>query len=569
MKYISRFLLAILSLTATIAMAQTKEDIQSLYDSRDFVAASAMIEDIESNYKKDDRAQILFGDVYLALGQVQEAYKYYLNAYELEGDEHYILSRLAKANSRLGAHDKALEQMEEAIDDEDLQEYKIDLIDIYARKGDYDEARKQADRILRDDPENVQALKFLGDVYHMQRVYEVSKNNYEKLLKIDSTFVDARLKLAEAYYWLGQRTGEDDKELGNMYFKKSLDEYNKVTLQDPKNATAFFEEGKILFYSNQFLPAAKALSKYVKLRPDGDLGRWYLAQSFNELGSCDSAAPHLKIVAEKIDTVRDKASLMLARCYSDQRQYQQARTELERLGQTMELDLNDRRRLATATLFTGDTTEAIALYKGLVEEAPEKQCAVMKTVGQLLVSMKQYDEAIWFFNRRLDVAECADPATDGDIYYYMGLSYLFSDKFAEAKDALYKAIEIDSTNTQAMLYLADAYMNVDNSDMALQTYNKVASYSVADLDNIDTRMVDASYGKIAGVYQKARDWNKLESVTQEWTKYSPNNKYGWIYLGVAYQGQQSIPSACKAYKKALEIDPNDKTANDLSKKLGC
>jgi len=566
---IKKTLLLLFAFSSVVVLSQTKDDLQKLYEAKDYVAAVEMIKKIENKYKKDDRAQLLFGDVFFEMENIQEAYKYYVNAYEIEGDEHYILYRLSRANSRLGNHDRALNQMKDAIDDEDKIEYQIALIDVLAKKGDYDAARKQADRIIRDDPENLDALKFLGDVYHIQRVYDVSKDNYEKLLAIDSTYIDARINLAEAYYWLGQRTDESTKELGNMYFKKALEEYNKVTLQDPNNAKAYFEEGKILFWSNQFLPAAKALSKYVKLRPDGDLGRWFLAQSFNQLGSCDSAAPHLKLVAQRIDSVKEKASLMLARCYSDQREYAKAREEFEILSKTMALDLNDRRRLATATLFTGDTTNAIALYKELVQEAPEKQCQVMKTVGQLLVSMKQYDDALWFLNKRLALEACNDPATDALAYYYQGLCYLFTEKYTEAQKSLETAISLDSNNTQAILYLADAYVNLGQEDKALDEYKKIITTAKADTSKDNSRLLNSTYGKLASYYQKTKDYNTLNVISKEWVAIAPNSEYAFIYLGLSEQALQNVSEACKAYNKALEINPKNKTAKKLSGGLGC
>lgn len=566
MAYMRQLLIAALALSAVMLSAQTKEDVKKLYDQKDYLSAVGMISQIENEYKKDDRAQILFGDVYLAMDNVKEAYKYYLNAQEIEGDEHYILHKLAVANSRMGSHDRALVLINEAIDDEDLVEYQVDKIEILALKGDYDAARKQADRVIRDNPKNLKALKFLGDVYHMQRVYDVSKDNYEKLLQIDPSYVEARLKLAEAYYWLGQRTGttEEEQKLANAYFKRSLDEYNKVTKQDPTNAPAFFEQGRILFWSNQYLPAAQALSQFVKLRPDSDIGHWLLAQSFNELGSCDSAAPHLKIAAERIDSVRDKANLMLARCYSEQREYAKARTELERLSQTMELDLNDRRRLATATLFTGDTTKAIALYKELVQEDPEKQCGVMKTVGQLLVSMKQYEEALWFLNKRLSVDACADPETDGQIYYFQGLSYLFLEKYAEAEMALLKSLEIDSTNSTAILYLADSYFNLGKEAEALQAYQDVIALAKADPSARNSSLLNSTYSKLAEYHRKAKAYPEMTKVSEEWVEVAPDSPYGWIYLGMGRQAAGNVVGACDAYKKALELDPDNSTAKKLS-----
>jgi tetratricopeptide (TPR) repeat protein len=260
---------------------------------------------------------------------------------------------------------------------------------------------------------------------------------------------------------------------------------------------------------------------------------------------------------------------MLARCYSDQKDYAKARAELERLSQNLELDLNDRRRLATATLFTGDTTEAIAMYKSLVEEAPDKQCGVMKLVGQMLVGMKQYDEALWFLNKRLEVDACDDPESDAQTYYFQGLSYLFTDKYAEAELALNKALELEPSNLTARLYLADAYFNLGKEAEALASYESIIEEGKKDPTDRNKSMMSSTYGKLAQYHQKAKDFPKLNTISKEWTGVAPDSEFAWIFLGISEHGTGNVPAACKAYKKAIEINPNSKIAKQQAGALGC
>ncbi|GAB5465382.1 MAG: hypothetical protein Kapaf2KO_08180 [Candidatus Kapaibacteriales bacterium] len=527
-----------------------------------------MAKQVASQYNEDWKALLVLGDIYMMVEDYAAAKKAYDRAYDLEGSEHETIYRLARVNSKLGNHDKAMEQIEDAIDDEDLTEYQVAKIDILAAKGEYSEARNQADRILRKEPNNVEALKFLGDIYHRQRVYDVSKSNYEKLLEIDPNFVPARLNLAEAYYWLGQR--ETDKELGNAYFKKSLEEYAKVVELEPTNTKALFEEGKILFYSNQFKLAASVLSKYAKLEPEGHLGRWYLAQSFVELGACDSASSHLANSIANIDSVSEKASLMQARCYYDTKNYKQSRAEFEKLMASQELDINDRRRLATSLLFTGDTTQSIALYKELILEAPDKQCQTMETVGRLLIGMKQYEDAIWFFEQRINNAACKDEdiTKEQQNYYYMGLAQLFSKMYNEAKTTLEKAVEMDPTDNQSKLYLADAYVNLDDEPKSIELYKGILVDAKADPEK-NKAVLGSTYAKLAGNYQKNKDYATLGKLSKEWSETFPENEYAYIYLGISYQASGNIEEACKAYRKAAELNPNLPIAKKLLKDLGC
>lgn len=44
-----------------------------------------------------------------------------------------------------------------------------------------------------------------------------------------------------------------DQTLSQEYFRRSLNEWNYITKVDPKNATAFYEQGKYFFLPPNFL----------------------------------------------------------------------------------------------------------------------------------------------------------------------------------------------------------------------------------------------------------------------------------------------------------------------------
>jgi Tfp pilus assembly protein PilF len=47
------------------------------------------------------------------------------------------------------------------------------------------------------------------------------------------------------------------------------------------------------------------------------------------------------------------------------------------------------------------------------------------------------------------------------------------------------------------------------------------------------------------------------------------NEYAHLYLAVAYQGLGDQSNACKHYNEVLKINPNNQTARDNRKSLGC
>jgi len=49
------------------------------------------------------------------------------------------------------------------------------------------------------DPKNPAIFVASGNFYFARRVYELARDNYEKALQLDSTIVEAHLKLATSY----------------------------------------------------------------------------------------------------------------------------------------------------------------------------------------------------------------------------------------------------------------------------------------------------------------------------------------------------------------------------------
>ena len=337
------------------------------------------------------------------------------------------------------------------------------------------------------------------------------------------------------------------------------------------DASAFFNKGKILFFAKQYKDAVPALFRYYELRPDGDLGRWYLGQSLYELGLCDSAAPQLKYVSEHIDSVKFKSQLLMARCYYDNKDYPNSKSTYKSIlaldKDNPEIEEADIRRYGTAELFTGDTSAALTIYKDLVNKNPDASCNLMNMVGRLMFSAKKYDEALFFFNKRLNTTACND-STDSKIIYYKGLSYLFMEQRDTAITYLLKSASMDTTDAGSYVYLGDAYAGKEDDVKAVLNFEKAIEISLAYPEKNKNNLRSAN-AKLAGLYYKSKDWKKLVGVAKSWDEDQPNIEYGALYTAIAYQGMGDVPNACKWYSKVLKINPNNKAAAQNKSALGC
>jgi len=549
------------------------KQLKELYENKEFVEASQISDAVSNANPKDFEAQLICGDIFLELENYDKALGFFNKAKKIK-DKPEVLRRIGRVYSLQGKHDDAEKMLEGAIKDDkkDVDSY-LELADAYIRANKMSEAKVQITRASNIDSKTPKTDLALGNMYFAQGVYELAKNNLLQALKKDPNLVDARVKLASSYYWLAIR--ESDVDVYNELFSLSLQEWNNVTKQDPNNARAFFEQGKILFWSKNYPEAATSLARFAKLRPDGALGRWFLAQSLYELNRCEDAQEHLAYASENIDTVKNKSRLLLAKCYYNSKEYDKASGLFSQLNDVainepeagIKFDDADLRSWGVSTLFNGDTANAIVIFKRAVNEYPDNSCTMSNMVSRLMYASKMYEDAIFFANAFINSEACED-IEKAKALYVKGSSLLFQENYDEAKLALNAAIEKDSTQLIAYIYLADVYAKQQNIKKADSLYEYAIVLGMKDVE-ANKGPLNQAFARLCGDELADKNWKGLQKHAKQWSEAMPEVPFSWLYLAIGYQGAGDVDNACKYYKKVLEIDPMNSTAKNNKLSLGC
>jgi len=579
MKRLFLILSILITFSGNLFSQTPKEKFYEYYNLKDYNKASHYISSAIENNKKDLNLILNAGDTYFELDKLDSALILYKLADDIESDEPDVLRRIAKTYIAMKNFKKAFEAINDAID-EDNSDAKnwLCLGNIYLAADSLDKASIYFTKARELDKSLPEAYIALGDLYFAQRVYELSKDNYERALSLDESNLEARSKLAISYYWLAQREMDYDKDLANELFKKSLQEWNTITKQDTMNAKAFFEQGKILFYSKIWDEAAKSLYRYVKLRPDGYLGRWYLAQSLYELAQCDSAEEHLKISSQNIDSVKVKAKLLLARCYFDSKNYERCTGEYENLMTELDLNIEDLKKYAASVFQLGDTLKSLSINEKIIS-MDSSDCKTIFNSGLMYFILKNYNDAIRLLSL-LENSKCNEYNKKGQ--FYLGLSFLFNDKPKLAILPLKKAYDIDSTNLNALIYLADSYSKIseiyisekklDSSNIlknnAIQEFNFVVEKAISDT-TAQNKSLKIALQKLCGIYLNDKNSQKLRKTSKIWVDYFSDDPNGYLYLGASYQLENNSEEACKNYKLVLKYDKNNTFAKKMINQLEC
>ncbi len=558
------FLLSTLLILFTINLLSqsAKDNMIKYYEEQNYSKAAEYAAETMNKNPDDFNLALLAGDIYYSLTEFEQALKYYMMADEIDGSEPPAEWRIGVTKSQLGMHQEALNLLNELANDE-----KED-INVQLALG---EALINADSIARAEliitrvktmaPDNPKSYIALGDLNFARRVYELSKQNYEKALSIDEDLLLARIKLATAYYWLAVR--ESDADLSNELFAKSLKEWKVVTQKDPTNSNAYFWVGKINFFARLYKDAALALYEYAKLKPDGKLGRWYLAQSLYEVGKCDSAAPHLEYVSKNIDSVKVKSKLLLARCYYDNKEYDKSQAVFAQIKADTTLDFIDMQRYGNSAWLVGDTVNAIAINKETVFSFPDQACGLMDRFGRLLIFLKKYDDAIEILKKRLETEACID-STVPRTNYFIGVSHFQSERPDSALPYLQKSVELDSTYLSAWLNLADVHVALGGIEKGMNLFEKVIEMGAPDTASNKNDLINA-FNKLCQLYYEANNDSKVVKTADLWAKTLPDLPYPYLWKAYAYFRLQDKDSACTNLRKVRGLDPDNKNAIDLIK----
>ncbi|MBX3044654.1 MAG: tetratricopeptide repeat protein [Candidatus Kapabacteria bacterium] len=557
-------LLAILIFATVDAFTQSANKMKEAVSARDYESAVNYAVDAVKENPKDVEILLLAGDVFIEMDRLNEAYDAYQKAYNSDKKNINALNKYGRALSMSGKHNEAIEFLIEGVKkNQKDQSVYLELANAYLRTDSLNRAEMLITQARELDKKSPAAFIALGDLYLRQRVFELARMNFEEALLLDDKNVDARVKLAIAYFRLGNQ--ETDQELMNELYNRSLDEWNKITQQDPNNARAFYEQGRLLFFGGQYGNAAKSLNNFVILRPSGSLGRWYLAQSLEKIGACDSAIKHLDIVAGEIDSVRKQANYLKALCLFDTKQYDKAVKQFEFISQDTALPAIDIQRWGQAHLLLDDTLKALEIWEKAVEVDPEASCRIMNQMGILYQKLKIYDKSIAVLNKRINVGACTDEYQH-IVYYYLGLSHIQSGDAQGAIEPLQKSIEANNEFLFSRISLADAFASLENFNAADSIFKSTIEIAKGDTANNGFVLTQA-YSKLAGMYLDMKKFNEVAKIAEDWAKVYENEPFAYLYAAIAYHNLSNGKLACTNYRKVLKLDPKNASASKNLKSL--
>lgn len=553
------FAIAFLALGFSEIFASPVDDLKRFFKEKDYIQARGVIAAAVAEKPKDEDIFVMAGDVYFELAMPDSAVVMYEKANKLEDDDNNIRRKLARAYSEVGKHQEAIDLINKAIKDEKNNVLNnLALGQAYLKKGDINKADLEIRKAQKMDEKLAAGWIALADLYYAQRVYSLAVDNYKKALELEETNIDARINLASSMYQLARQ--EEDKELKNEYYNQSLNQWEIVANKDPKNAKAFWEAGKIYYLAEAWENAAIYLNKYVQLRTDHSIARYYLVEALYNVNACEPLIENARIVANEIDSVKGRVMVWSAECLYKTQKFAEAVQAYNNCKSVTTLTADNLENLSNAYFLSGDTAMAIKSYADVVAVDKNRPLGLMR-YGTLAINMKDYESAIKYLKLRNEVVQ--DSLTP-KMKYYLGLSLVFAERFEEAIPVFEEAIKEDPTNYSSYIYISDAYVKLNDKEKAKAALEGAIAKMATDVA-ANTNSLNTAYQKLCAMFLSDKKFKDMNASAKAWTELMPTSQPAFFFLGLSFHGQGDQPNACRNYKKVVALDNTTELAKNARK----
>ena len=493
---------------------------------------------------------------------LDQAIDYYKQALKLDPDARFLNAELSELYMRSGRVAEAVTDAERSLRENpnDLDARRI-LGRIYTRLiGDPNapgsnrrndgvneemlrKAIEQHEFIVKAEPGDTDSLLLLGRLYRLDRRNVDAETAFKKVLETDSNNEVALRELALVYSSLGDTN-------------KAIEMYTRVNSRNPTPRT-LLELASAYEQVRDFANAATVYKKVVDLNPEEvDVLKRY-AQALLFADKLDEArAVFESITAKKPDDV--ESFLRLSQIYRQQGSFEAARSANNKAKalapDNLEILYNDVNLLDAE----GRADEAIDRLKAMIQEAEKARytdaelnarTVLLERLGLLQRSTERYPDAVATFTK---LAE-ADPNQAGRAEAQIVETYRMAKNFAKAEAVANEAYKKYPEDRTLIVVRASLLADLGKSDEAIRDM-KIFMKGREDHQN---------YLTLSQIYEKAKKYPEMaEALAKAEELASGDEEVQTVTFlrGAMYERQKDFTKAEAEFRKVLARNPENASA---------
>lgn len=241
-------------------------------------------------------------------------------------------------------------------------------------------------------------------------------------------------------------------------------------------------------------------------------------------------------------------------------------------------DVQSRAKLAETYLVNRRFDEAIVQSAKILEAYPDNESAML-TLSVAYIYTEKFKLAIAPLEKFISIREKGPmPSLDTSLesaLYFSGIAYIETGQPEKAVTVLNRAIGFNGTDADATYQLGRAYAATGKHELAIQSF-EMATLFVPDYADAYQGMLNsylalkddtkASYARGMVAYS-VKDFQTAASELERVIRALPDFVPAYIGLGMTYQALGDLDRAAQNANKAIELDPQNATAQRVAAQI--
>ena len=488
-------------------------------------------------------------------------------------------------------------------------------------RGDFvNKAIENYKEAIKADPTAAMLSEELSDLYIQSGRLRDAQTDAEDVLKQNPNDLNAHRLLARIFTRLigDGKSGRVDENM----LRRAIDQYQKITALAPADVSAWLMLARLHKAADNSVDAEKSYQKVLAIEPDNEDALTGLALVYSDLGDNAKAADLLKTLAEKNPTPR--SLIALAAAYEQMRDFKSAAGVLRKLLESDPANAREvQRNLAQDLFLSLDYAGALAVYQEMVGDDPTDAQALLgesrvyrqmrnfakahetgdqaKALEPSSIEMRYNDVNILEGEGRVaDAAQALkdiltstakrnynqmERANRARLLEQLALLYRSLDQTDASVDAFRQLADLDpALAVRASAGVIDAYRNgkefakaQQEADAAIKKWpeermvREMRATLLADTGKFDEAAADLrkllggkddreTYMNLAQVYDKGKRWDDMGKALDAAEKLSdsPEDKISvWFTRGAMLERMKKLDAAEVQFRKVLEADPDN------------
>lgn len=390
------------------------------------------------------------------------------------------------------------------------------------RQGDLEAALRGFQAVLQVNPDDVEALTYVGLIYLRQKQYDQAIATLQKAVKLKGD----RLVLAVAWNNLGcalQARGKLDE---------ALKAYLEATKLDPNLQEAQHNLGSAYLVLAAQKERANERSAAQQLYRNA-------VQAYEKVIAMCASRSEAKITEQQLQVALKDAFAMLSTGNYDKAIERFRAIAVKRCDQP---EVHD--NLGRCYQQLRDMNKAIREFAQAVGLAPQV-ASYHANLGLALFAMGRTADAIIVLERAVNLGSKAP-----QVYYILGVAYEKKQRIPDAERAYKQAVQLNAQYWDAHVALAELYERRQQWDKALNEYLLAAAI----------KPQAALFNNIGRIYFQQGKRKEAIQHFQKAIKEDPNFITAHQNLAIAYRANGDLERAAAQWREIIRLQPNNMNA---------